>query len=74
MYHKTGSFLPDEHLRETGDWKQFTLYSRGKHISQAKIPILWLPEQSWEIIHEEGSAQMNHKTSSFLPEEENLRE
>ena len=38
MNHKTGSFLPEEeNLRETVDWKQFTLYSRGKHISQSKI-------------------------------------
>ena len=26
----TGSFLPeDENLRETGDWKQFTLFQQG---------------------------------------------
>ena len=38
MKNKTGSLLPEEeNLRETGDWKQFTLYSRGKHISQSKI-------------------------------------
>lgn len=29
--HRTGSFLPEEeNLREKGDWKQFTLYSRGR--------------------------------------------
>lgn len=29
--HSTGSFLPEEeNLREKGDWKQFTLYSRGR--------------------------------------------
>lgn len=28
---KTGAFIPEEeNLRETGDWKQFTLYQRGK--------------------------------------------
>ncbi|XP_033120220.1 aspartyl/asparaginyl beta-hydroxylase-like [Anneissia japonica] len=28
---KTGSFVPEvENLRESGDWKQFTLYQRGK--------------------------------------------
>ncbi|XP_053383028.1 aspartyl/asparaginyl beta-hydroxylase-like [Mercenaria mercenaria] len=28
---KTGAFLPEEeNLRETGDWKQFTLYQRGQ--------------------------------------------
>ncbi|CAL1538737.1 unnamed protein product, partial [Lymnaea stagnalis] len=28
---KTGSFLPEEeNLRETGDWKQFTLYQQGR--------------------------------------------
>ncbi|KAH3748979.1 hypothetical protein DPMN_183468 [Dreissena polymorpha] len=29
----TGSFSPEEeNLRETGDWKQFTLYQRGKSL------------------------------------------
>ncbi|XP_071964223.1 uncharacterized protein [Antedon mediterranea] len=31
MDPKTGSFVPEvENLRESGDWKQFTLYTRGK--------------------------------------------
>jgi aspartate beta-hydroxylase len=42
MNAETGTFIPEEeNLREKGDWKQFTLYSRGrKHASAcAKTPI-----------------------------------
>ena len=31
--HRTGGFLPEEeNLREKGDWKQLTLYMRGRCI------------------------------------------
>ncbi|KAK3088658.1 hypothetical protein FSP39_022013 [Pinctada imbricata] len=38
---KTGSFVPEEeNLREKGDWKQFTLYARGKKVEKncARVP------------------------------------
>ncbi|KAK3607047.1 hypothetical protein CHS0354_015358 [Potamilus streckersoni] len=38
---KTGAFIPEEeNLREKGDWKQFTLYQRGRKVEQncAKVP------------------------------------
>ena len=41
MDHKTGGFLPEEeNLRQSGDWKQFTLYSQGRKAASAcrKMP------------------------------------
>ena len=41
-----GAFMPEEeNLRETGDWKQFTLYQRGKllHYTLCKqFFVLWV--------------------------------
>ena len=34
MDAKRGAFLPEEeNLRETGDWKQFTLFQQGQSVS-----------------------------------------